>query len=174
LQEWKGKWAGRFIWASVVEGLFAVIWTLFIANPFARVSASRVLAEGGAGSWLFTGYSLFLIVGVVAVATTAIFYYYIESVLGKPYRGIANYLAWGHVVLMNLGVVGATFLMMWAGHTGGVASLPTSVGGGGLNPGQVHEQILGVYPQPIFYFVILAVLGVVIGGLGYLIAARRK
>ncbi len=174
MQESKGKWTGKFIWASVIDGLLAVIWTLFIANPFASVSGSRVLAEGGAGSWLFTGYSLFLIVGVVAVAVTAMFYHYIESVQGKPYGRVTNYLAWGHIILMNVGVIGATFLMMWAGYTGGVASLPTSVGGGGLNPGQVHEEILGVYPQPIFYFVVIAVLGVLMGGLGYVIAERRR
>jgi len=174
LQESKGKWTGRFIWASVIEGLFGVIWTLFITNPFVSVSASRVLAEGGAGSWLFTGYSLFLTVGVAAVAVTAMFYHYIESVQGKPYRGVTNYLAWGHIILMNVGVMGATFLMMWAGYAGGVASLPTTVGGGGLNPGQVHEQILHVYPEPIFYFVLIAVLGVLMGGLGYVIAGRRK
>ena len=170
----QGKWAGRFIWASVLEGLGAVTWTLFIITPWIVPAPSRVIAGGGAGTWLFVGYSLYLLVGVVAVAVTSIFYVYIEGIQGKTYSGIPNYLAWAQILLMNVGVVGATWLMMYAGFTGGAASLPTSVGGQGLNPGQVHLTILQYYPEPIFYFLVLAVLGVLSGGLGYILASRKS
>jgi hypothetical protein len=49
---------------------------------------------------------------VVTVAVTAIFYFYIEGVMGKAYKGFSNCLAWGHLILMNVGVAGAMLLMM--------------------------------------------------------------
>lgn len=168
-----GQWAGRFIWAAIVQGAFAVLWTLFIVSPFTVPAASRVIAGGGAGTWLFVGYTLYLVIGVVAVAVTAVFYMYIERILGKVYRGVAKYLARTHLVLMNVGVAGATWLMMTAGYLGGAAGLPTNVGGGGLNPGQIHE-VISAFPEPIFYFVLLATAGVMAGGLGYLISARSR
>ena len=33
---------------------------------------SKVIAGGGSGTWMFTGYIIYLVVGVVAVAVTAI------------------------------------------------------------------------------------------------------
>lgn len=174
MQEIRGKWVGRFIWASIVNGAFAVLWTLFIVWPFARPAPSMVIASGSAGTWLLTGYTLFLTVGVVATAVTALFYLYIEGIRGKVYTGALNYLAWGHLVLMELGVIGSTWLLMYAGYLGGSALLPTAVGGGGLSPAQVHEQILQYYVAPIFYFVVTAILGALVGGLGYVLGERRR
>ncbi len=168
-----GQWAGRFIWAAVVQGALASFWTLFIVSPFTVPAASRVIAGGGAGTWLFVGYSLYLVIGVVAVAVTAVFYMYIERILGKVYTGVAKYLAWTHLVLMNAGVAGATWLMMTAGYLGGSAGLPTNVGGGGLDPGKIHE-VIAAFPEPIFYFVLLAIAGVMAGGLGYLISSMSR
>jgi hypothetical protein len=174
LQGIRGKWVGRFIWAAIVNGAFAVLWTLFMVWPFAKPAPSMVIASGSAGTWLLTGYVLFLSVGVVATAVTALFYLYIEGIRGKVYSGVRNYLAWGHLILMELGVLGSTWLLMYAGYVGGSALLPAAVGGGGLNPGQVHEQILQYYIQPIFYFVVTAILGALIGGLGYLLSERSR
>jgi len=169
-----GKWAVRFVWASVVQGAIAVAWTVFLISPWTIPAAPRVIAAGGAGTWLFVGYSLYLMVGVLAVAVTAVFYMYIERILGKVYRGIARYLAWSHLILMNVGALGATSLMMVAGYLGGAAALPTNIGGQGLNAGQVHANIMVVYPEPIFYFAGVAVLGVLLGGLGYILSARGR
>ncbi|MGA1974049.1 MAG: hypothetical protein ABSG92_00205 [Conexivisphaerales archaeon] len=108
----RGNWAGRFIWASIVQGLFAVLWTLFIVDPYLTYGPSKVISGGGAGTWFFVGYITYVLVGVVAVAVTAIFYFYIESVLDKVYRGLTSYLAWAHLILMNVGVAGACFLLM--------------------------------------------------------------
>ncbi|MCS7127513.1 MAG: cbb3-type cytochrome c oxidase subunit I [Thaumarchaeota archaeon] len=98
---------------------------------FLRPEVSRVIAFGSAGTWFTVGYTTYLIVGVVAMAVTALFYHYIENVLGKPYTGIANTFAWLHLVLMNVGVVGATWMMI-GGYQGGAAMLPPAVGGGGM------------------------------------------
>jgi len=173
LQTSAGKWTGRFIWASVVQGLLAVVWTLFIIDPYVAFSPARVIAGGEASTWFFVGYVMYIVVGVLAVAVTAMFYFYIESVRGKAYRSLTSYLAWVHIILMNVGASGATYLLMYGGYLGGVAQAPTSSGGGGLGAGQIHVQILGALVNPIGYFVIIAVIGVLAGGFGYLIASRR-
>lgn len=181
MQTMQGNWAGRFVWAAVVHGLIATIITVLVLDPFQFItgkatyySPARVIAGGGGGTWFFTGYISYLVVGVVAMAVTAIFYFYIEGAMGKAYKGFTNYLAWGHLILMNVGVAGSMFLMMWGGYLAGWGAAPTSAGGGGLTAGQIHEQILGWTTQPIGALILLAALGALLGGLGYIIASRTK
>ncbi len=169
-----GKWAGRFIWASIIQGLLAVAWTLFIIDPYISYSPSKVIAGGGGGTWFFVGYIVYLLIGVVAVAVTAIFYFYIEQVQHKAYKGLTSALAWAHLLLMNVGVAGAAFLLMYGGYVAGVAAAPVSSGGGGLNAGQIHVQILGGLVDPIGLLVGAAALGAILGGLGYIFAERKK
>jgi hypothetical protein len=173
MQNIQGKWAGRFIWASVTQGLIAVIVTVLIIDPTAYFngtgmyySASRVIAANGAGTWLFTGYVLYLVVGVVASAVTAIFYFYLEGIQGKVYKGIANILAWGHIVFMNIGVAGSMLLMMWGGYRAGVAAANNQ-------SAIIHPQILGPLTDPIGGLVLLAALGALLGGLGFIIRSRQ-
>lgn len=177
----KSKWAGRFIWAAVIEGLIAVIVTVLILDPLQYLtgnadyySPAKVIAANGAGTWLFTGYISFLVVGVVAMAVTAVFYLYIEGIMGKPYKGLTNALAWGHIIFMNVGVAGSMLLMMWGGFLAGWASTPVASGGAGLNPGQVHEQVLGALVDPIGGLILLAAIGALLGGLGYLLRSRTN
>jgi len=181
MQAIQSKWAGRFIWAAVIQGLCATVITVLILDPLQYVtgnadyfSAARVIAANGGGTWLFTGYISYLVVGVVAMAVTAIFYLYIEGILGKAYHGVANYLAWGHLILMNVGVAGAMFLMMWGGYMAGWAGTATAAGGGGLTDLQIHEQYLGWTVDPIGALILLAALGAILGGLGFLLRSRTK
>jgi hypothetical protein len=155
--------------------LFATIWTLYFFGPIQPTpSPSRVIAGGSAGTWLFVGYISYIVVGVLATAVTALFYYHIEATLNKPYSGLNNILAWLHLIFGNIGVIGATWLMMIAGYRGGAALLPTSVGGGGLNIAQVHEQILAPYPYWIEPFILLVAAGALLGGLGYVLQWMKK
>jgi hypothetical protein len=177
----KSKWAARFIWAAVIEGMFAVIATVLVLDPIQYFtgkgnyfSPAMVIASGGGGTWFFTGYISFLVVGVVAMAVTAVFYLYIEGIQGKVYKGFTNLLAWGHLIFMNVGVAGSMFLMMYGGYLAGWASASTSSGGEGLNAGQVHVQILGQLVDPIGGLILLAAIGAILGGLGYLIRSRTK
>jgi hypothetical protein len=181
MQSTQGKWTGRFIWASIIQGLVAVVVTILIIDPTTLFSgsglwysASRVIAGNGGGTWLFVGYISYIVVGVVAIAVTALFYFYIEGIQGKVYRGLTNYLAWGHLIFMNVGVVGSMFLMMRGGYLAGWAAASTASGGGGLNGGQIHDQILGWLPYPIGAFVVLAALGALLGGLGFVLRSRAK
>jgi len=177
----QGKWAGRFIWAAVIQGLAATVITVLVLDPVQYItgkgnyfSPAMVIAGGSGGTWFFTGYISYLVVGVVASAVTALFYFYIEAIKGKVYKGATNLLAWGHLIFMNVGVAGAMFLMMWGGYLAGWALASTNEGGGGLNPGQVHVQILGALVNPIGGLILLACVGAILGGLGYILASRSN
>ncbi|MEM1583870.1 MAG: hypothetical protein QXF28_02480 [Nitrososphaerota archaeon] len=180
-QNIKSVWASRFMSAAIIQGLLMTLLTLYIVIGqifWLRPEPSRVIAFGSAGQWFTVGYITYLIVGVIGVAVTALFYLYIEGILGKRFTGISNLLAWIHLALMNVGVVGATWMMMIGGYLGGAAMLPPEVGGYGWNPGQVHVNIFyGIpmgYPFWITVFIIILSIGVIAGGLGYTITWKKK
>jgi len=177
----QGKWAGRFIWAAIFQGLAFVVATILVLDPLQYVtgnsdyySPAKVIASNGAGTWFFTGFISWLVVGVIATAVTAIFYYYIEDVRGHVYKGFQSLMAWGHLLFMNVGIAGAMIIMTYQGYLAGVAAAPASSGGGGLNAGQIHEQILGWTTDPIGGLILLACIGALLGGLGYILASRSK
>lgn len=175
------KWASRFIASAIIHAEIAAAITLYIVLgqlTFLKPEPSRVLAFGSAGTWFMMGYLSYILVGVVGVAVTALFYYYIEEELNRPLIGVTSGLARLHFLLMNIGVVGATWLMMYSGYLGGAAMLPAEVGGRGWNPGQVHANVflaipLG-YPFWITVFIVLLAAGVLLGSLGYLITWLRR
>ncbi len=152
----------------------SVIWNTK-SNILLKPEISRVIAAGGAGTRFTFGYVIYIVVGVIAVAVSALFYYYIERVLDKQYDNtrIAKALAWSHLILMNVGTTAAAGMLMYAGYISGAAMLPVSVGGKGLNQGQVHE-ILAPFVEPISIAIILLVLGVLLGGIGFLLMYKSK
>jgi hypothetical protein len=83
-------------------------------------------------------------------------------------------MGWLHLILMNVGVVGATWIMIWGGYRAGAAMQPVQSGGLGWDAGQVHVNILGELPTYITIFIALLGLGVLLGGLGYVLAWRRS
>ncbi len=173
----KGKWMPRFIWAAIIQGMFAVLWTLFVVNPwyqwFGTVDPTKILALGSAGSWFSLGYILYIMIGVIGIAVTGLFYFYIEDIQGKAYSGISNILAWLHFVLMNVGVAASTWALMYAGYEGGsyLATYGTTNGTAIL---YAHVHILSPWINPIGYLVGIAALGAIFGGLGYVIRSRTK
>ena len=174
------KWSSRFIWAAVAQGLVAAIATLLMVDPLSYFNINlyfdpaRVIAGGGGGTWMFTGYVLYLVVGVVAVAVTAMFYFYIEGLMGKTYHGLTNLLAWGHYIFMNVGVAGSMLLMTYGGYIAGYDAAPVSSGGLGYTDLQIHVTDLGKLDTWIGALVLVAILGAVLGGLGYIIRSRQK
>jgi len=169
---------GYFLYAAIVQGAIAALVT-FLGGfgdmiGLYRVGVAHVIAGGEAGTWFIMGYLTYLILGVVAMAVTSLFYFYIETVLGKTYKGIGKTLAWIHLVLGNIGVAGAAILAMVGGYLGGAAMSPTTSGGMGWTTGQVHVAILQYYTNPIAAFLMLGLIGFAAGGLGYLMAMRSK
>lgn len=174
------KWASRFLWASIIQGGIAAVVTVLITDPLSYYNIklyfnpAMVIAAGGGGTWMFTGYILFLVVGVVATAVTAMFYFYLEGVLGRVYKGVANALAWGHLILMNVGVAGSMLLMTYGGYLAGWAGAAVSSGGLGYSDYQIHVHYLSHFEQPIGLLVLVAVLGLLLGGVGFTIMFRSK
>ncbi len=174
----RSKWANRFVIAAIIQGALAAALTSYLLYQglWGVPAASRIVAGGGAGMWLTVGYLVYIPLGPIAAAVTAQFYQHIETIQQKPYRGLSNILAWGHIVLMNVGVVGATWLMMNAGYRGGAAVFPVSQGGlgySGANAGLVHSEIMVYYPPYIAAFIAIAIVGALAGGLGYVLTWRR-
>jgi len=170
--------AGLFLYAAIIQGAIAAVVT-FLGGfgdqiGLYPVAISRVIAGGEAGTWFIMGYVMYIIVGVVAMAVTSLFYFYIETVQGKKYAGAAKGLAWAHLVLGNVGVAGTAILAMVGGYLGGAAMQPAKYGGMGWDTGQVHVNILQFYTEPIAAFLLLALLGFTLGGIGYILALRSK
>ena len=176
-QQESSPWTKRFIAAAIVQGAIIVALTAFLVLSqisFLKPEVSRVIAAGGAGTWFTFGYIIYIVVGVIGLAVSAIFYYYIENVLAKQYDStIAKALAWGHLVLMNLGTTAATSMLMYAGYVSGASMLPVSIGGKGFNQGQAH-QILSPFVEPISVAILILLLGVLLGGIGFLLIYKSK
>ncbi len=173
----QSKMAGLFLYAAIVQGAVAAIITFLGAFGdqigLLPVAVARVIAGGAAGSWFVMGYLTYLIVGVVAMAVTSMFYLFIEAVQGKAYMGTAKGLSWLHLVLGNIGVAGAALCAMWGGYWGAVAMSPKSAGGLGGTAADAH-LVLVVVEQPIAIFLVLGIIGFFAGGIGYLIAMHSK
>jgi hypothetical protein len=172
-------WTKRFTAAAIIQGAIIVGLTIFLVLSqisFLKPEVSRVIASGGAGTWFTFGYLIYIIVGVIGVAVSAIFYH-IAYHLGKQeyYRTnrIVLVLAWSHLLLMNVGIVAVAGLLMYAGYVAGAATLPIAVGGKGFDNAQAHE-ILAPFVEPISAAILVLGLGVTLGGVGFLLANYHK
>jgi vacuolar-type H+-ATPase subunit I/STV1 len=172
------RMAGLFLYAAIAQGAVAALITFLGAFGdqlgLYPVAVARVIAAGEAGTWFTVGYAMYIMVGVIAMAVTSLFYFYIEIVQGKPYRGVSKVFAWIHLVLGNVGVAGAAILTMVGGYLGGAAMQPMQSGGSGFNTGQVHVNILGFYTVPIAAFLAVALIGFALGGLGYILTMHQR
>lgn len=166
-----GTWTKRFMAAAIVQGAIVAGLTVFLVLgqvSFIKPEVSRVMAAGGAGTWFTLGLVIYIVVGVIGVALSALFYHYIEDVLGKSINAGAKVLAWIHLFLMNVGTTVAMSLFMYAGYLGGASMLPEDVGGQGFNAGQAHE-LLAPFIEPISVALLAIVAGVVAGGMVFLV-----
>ncbi len=169
-----GKWANRFVVAAIVQGMLAVVLTgyLLFQGVFGVPAASRIVAGGGAGTWLTVGYFVFIILGPIGMAMASGMFRQLESHLHRVARAWQNYLLWVSLLAYNVGVVGGTWLMMHAGYRGGAAALPVQYGGLGWSGAQaalVHSQIMVFYPPYIAAFLAAALLGAFLGLVGYML-----
>jgi putative flippase GtrA len=177
-QQESSPWTKRFIAAAIIQGAIIVALTAFLVLSqisLLKPEISRVIAAGSAGTWFTFGYIIYIVVGVIGVAVSALFYYYIEKVLSKQHDStrVAKALAWSHLILMNVGTTAATGMLMYAGYLSGAAMLPLSVGGKGFNQGQAHE-ILAPFVEPISIAILVLIIGVLLGGIGFLLMYKSK
>jgi hypothetical protein len=161
-------WSGRFMMAAIVQGAVLVTLTAILvlgSISFMTPSVSRVIAGGGAGTWFTFGYLIYISVGVIGVAVSALFYHLLAA-------KIASAFGWAHLILMNVGASASAGMMMYVGYIGGAAALPQSVGGGGLDTANVHE-LISPFVDPIGASILVLLVGVLAGGAGYLMAYTR-
>lgn len=171
-------WTKRFIIAAIIQGAIIVGLTIFIIIgeiSIIKPGVSRVIAGGGAGTWFTFGYIMYIVIGVIGVAVSALFYLYLERVLKKQYQDhkAARVVAWIHLILMNIGTTIAMGMLMFSGYAGGAAMLPVSVGGKGFNAGQAHE-ILAPFVEPIAATILVLIFGIICGGIGFLMVYKGK
>ena len=178
------KWSRRFMWAAMVHGLIAAIITILLAVVLIGLPSvvaglvATILATPAAGfvelAALFGFFAMYIVVGVVGIALTALLYHHVEVVMGKTYVGTANLFAWIHFLLMNIGIAGATWPMIYAGFWGNIALGPPSQGGLGWTIEQVAEQVLAQFVPIVGMMLLLTSIGALAGGAGFLITYRKK
>ncbi|RMF32161.1 MAG: hypothetical protein D6752_00755, partial [Candidatus Nitrosothermus koennekii] len=164
MSKMESVWAKRFMIAAIIQGLIALILTsgIILGQMYIKPEFSRVIAFGSAGMWFTVGYIMYIVVGVIGTAVSALFYHYIEDVLRKSYKGIANAFAASHLILMSVGILASTFMMMYGGYEGAKAMLPVEVGGLGLGPEKAHE-ILAPLIIPIAISIGILLVGILLG-----------
>jgi hypothetical protein len=170
----KAKWGNRFIIAAIIQG--GIITGMALATVAFQLLTTDVdiiqflsLSFEGPAKWFFIGIILYLIL-IVAIATTAVFYNHLEINLKRKFSKVSNILAWIHLFGMNIGGAGTTLLMIFAGLAGsGVLSLFIE---GKL--GNEDVAILTSFIPPIAFFIVMLSVGVICGGIAYLIAYRSK
>jgi len=173
----ESKWATRFVWAAIIQGAFSAALTGFFVLGevgFLSPPISLLISATVAGIWVALGYFAYIVIGVVGMAVTALFYQYLEVNLKSPYTGGKRSLAWLHLILSNVGIIGTAWLVVYAGYLTGIATLPTAMGGMGLSLKEVESSILARFLMPITVFASLTILGILLGGLGYVLVYRAR
>lgn len=170
------RWAARFIGTTFALGgvAWVILALLVLGNVLAGLTppnyalgpaSSRIVAGGGAGSWFVMGLLAFLIVGIVGLGLSALFYQHLEVTLGAPLKGWQRIGAWTHLTVGGFGAAAASLLMASGGFQAGAAALPTNLGGGGRDTAYIHVNILAPIVLPIAVLMGLALLGYLIGGI---------
>ncbi len=196
MEAMRSPWAGRFIGLTFILGAvaWAVIAVLVLGNVLAGSgnfalgpASSRIIAGGGAGSWFTMGLLSYLVIGIVGIGMSALFYQHVEVTLGSPLTGWRNIFAWSHLLLGGVGAAAASLLMAWGGFEAGAYLLAPAYGGGcagaAANPpnlgactGYVHTSFLNPIVLPIAILMGVALLGYLLGGIALTTAwmAGRK
>src|SRR5215469_13273383 len=144
----RNDWTSRFIKATIIQMMLASVLTLFLVlalhGPLRLLSfliAYDASDAPFAGAWFSFGYITYLI-GVLAIGMMAMIYRYFEHTLSIAYDRTTRVLAALNFVMMNAGIVIATWPMMIAGYMGGISEMSSEFGGKGIAVHQVHQSIM--------------------------------
>ncbi len=173
----ESKWATRFVWVAILQGGLSALLSVFLLLGEINVLPVRVsllITTTIPGIWIALGYVAYVIIGTVGMAVTALFYHYLEVNLKKSYRGNSQLLAWLHLILGNVGIAGTSWLIMYVGYITAIATLPKSFGGAGLPVEQAEGSMVGGFLIPITLFAGVTILGLFLGGVGYVLVYRAR
>ena len=79
-----------------------------------------------------------------------------------------------HLILMNIGISSASLTMIYAGYIGDVAIFPKEIGGFDMTPIQVSEILLNQFIAPVGIMLLVAAIGAISGGIGFIITFFKK
>ena len=163
-------WFKYFSVTALLNGFITIAMTIpvlltgSIIPGVPELQMSRVIAGGGAGTWLTVGYYLFLIVGVCVIFLCGTAYYLTAHALGRDvYSGK---LAAAQLVMMEAGALIALGLLYYAGFVAGrmfIAKTPAE---------EVHLFLVN-FTEPIGAFIAIGLLGALIGGVNYVLTLTR-
>ena len=155
------KWSKQYMTASLLHSVGVAVWSLlFISEGFGiTLNMSRIIAGGGAGTWLTVGYLLYIITGFVGNAVFGILVNQIPHSLNKPWY--SQKLLGLHLILYNVALVGVTVQLGLAGFIGGNLTLIGAVA-------EIHPNIV-VFVDPTCILLGIGVLSVFIFFINYLI-----
>jgi len=164
----------RFIIAAIIQGalitvMAVVIVAIQVTNSEINIIQYLSLSFDGSAKWFFLGIIFHLII-IIAVAVTALFYSHLEITLNKKFSRISNVLAAIHLIGMNVGGAGAMMIMTYAGLAG--TGLLTIFSEGKLGPKNI--AILDSFIEPIGGFIALLAMGVMCGGMGFVLAYKNN
>lgn len=175
-----GYWGNIFILSAIIQGAIITILTLMIVGLQLTISNINIiqflsLTFDGPSKWFFLGYIFYLIL-IVAIAVSAVFYLHLEIHMAKKIKGLKSVLAGIHLIGMNIGGAGTTIIMVFAGLTGSgildlVFSGETSVLDSTINS---NVDIMEQFILPISGFAGLLSLGIILGGVVYIITFLQK
>jgi len=168
------RWVDRFIITAIVQGAIITVMALVIviiqaSNNQINIIQYLSLSFEGTAKWFFLGIIFHLII-IIAVAVTALFYSHLEITLSKKFSKKSNVLAWIHLIGMNVGGAGSMMIMTYAGLAG--TGLLTVFSEGRLGP--KYPEIMDSFIEPIGGFIALLAIGVMCGGLGFVLAYRTN
>ena len=168
------RWVDKFIIAAIIQGaviavMALVIVTIQVLNNEINIIQYLSLSFDGTAKWFFLGVIFHLII-IVAIAVTALFYSHLEITLQKKFSRKANILATIHLLGMNVGGAGSMMIMTYAGLAG--TGLLTVFTEGKLGP--KYPAIMDSFVEPIGAFIAFLAIGVMCGGLGFVLAYRNR
>ena len=176
----QGYWGNRFIISAIIQGAVITILTLTIIGVQITISNINIiqylsLTFDGPSKWFFLGYIFYLIL-IVAIAVTAVFYIHLEIHMRKKITGIKSVLAGIHLLGMNIGGAGTTIVMIYAGLAGsGILDVILNGTTLGTSPSlNSNVDIMVQFIVPISVFAGLLSIGVISGGLTYILTFFKK
>lgn len=170
----KLRWVDRFIIAAIIQGVIItgmsiVIVAIQITNSEINIIQYLSLSFEGTAKWFFLGIIFHLIV-IIAIAVTALFYSHLEITLKKKFSRTSHILATIHLIGMNIGGAGAMMTMTFAGLAG--TGLLTVFSEGQL--GTKNPSIMDSFIEPIGGLITILAIGVICGGLGFVLAYNNN
>ena len=170
----KLRWVDRFIIAAIIQGVIItgmsiVIVAIQITNSEINIIQYLSLSFEGTAKWFFLGIIFHLIV-IIAIAVTALFYSHLEITLKKKFSRTSHILATIHLIGMNVGGAGAMMTMTFAGLAG--TGLLTVFSEGQL--GTKNPSIMDSFIEPIGGLITILAIGVICGGLGFVLAYNNN